>query len=77
VSKLERVRAAGFRSIREVDIDVRDLNVLIGANGSGKSNFIKLFRLLNELVEERLQVAVATAGGANALLHFGRKASPT
>jgi len=76
VSKLERVRATGFRSIREVDIEIRSLNVLIGANGSGKSNFIKLFRLLNELVEERLQVAVATTGGANALLHFGRKTTP-
>lgn len=76
MSKLERVRATGFRSIREVDIKIRDLNVLIGANGSGKSNFIKLFRLLNELVEERLQVTVATSGGANALLHFGRKTTP-
>ncbi len=76
MSKLERVRAAGFRSIREVDLEIRDLNVLIGANGSGKSNFIKLFRLLNDLVEERLQVAVATSGGANALLHFGRKVTP-
>lgn len=76
MSKLERVRATGFRSIREVDIEIRDLNVLIGANGSGKSNFIKLFRLVNDLVEERLQVAVATAGGANALLHYGRKVTP-
>lgn len=76
MSKLERVRATGFRSIREVDLEIRDLNVLIGANGSGKSNFIKLFRLLNELVEERLQVTVATGGGANALLHFGRKTTP-
>jgi len=76
VSRLQRVRAAGFRSIREVDLEIRDLNVLIGANGSGKSNFIKLFRFLNDLVEERLQVAVATAGGANALLHFGRKTTP-
>lgn len=76
MSKLERVHATGFRSIREVDMEIRDLNVLIGANGSGKSNFIKLFRLVNDLVEERLQVAVATAGGANALLHFGRKLTP-
>lgn len=76
MSKLERVRATGFRSIREVDLEIHDLNVLIGANGSGKSNFIKLFRLVNDLVEERLQVAVATAGGANALLHHGRKVTP-
>ncbi len=73
MSKLQRFRAAGFRSIRRVDLELSDLNVLIGANGSGKSNFIGILRLLNDLVEERLQVSVATAGGANALLHFGRK----
>jgi predicted ATPase len=47
--------------------------VLIGANGAGKSNFVEFFRLLRELVEKRLQVAVGTAGGADACLHLGPK----
>nr|VFJ69977.1 MAG: Predicted ATPase [Candidatus Kentron sp. FW] len=50
-----------------------DLNVLIGANGAGKSNFISLFRLLNEMAGQRLQLFVQQQGGPDALLHFGRK----
>jgi predicted ATPase len=46
---------------------------LIGANGAGKTNFIDLFRLLNEMVEGHLQLAVQRAGGANRLLYLGAK----
>jgi len=45
---------------------------LIGANGAGKSNFIGLFRLLNEMYQQNLQVYVQKQGGPDALLHFGR-----
>ena len=67
------MRVEGFKSIREADVDLRNLNVLIGANGAGKTNFIDLFRLLNEMVEGRLQLAVQRAGGANDLLYLGAK----
>jgi predicted ATPase len=49
------------------------LNVLIGANGAGKSNIIGFFRLINRMLDEQLQTAVSHAGGPDALLHFGRK----
>ncbi|MFL6290719.1 MAG: AAA family ATPase, partial [Thermoanaerobaculia bacterium] len=64
---------AGYRSIRDQTVELRPLNLLIGANGSGKSNFIGVFRLLNEIVNGRLQLYVAKSGGASQLLHFGRK----
>jgi predicted ATPase len=37
---LKRIQLKGFRSIKEMDLELRSLNVLIGANGSGKSNLI-------------------------------------
>jgi len=70
---LDRVRVAGFKSIRDQEIDLRDLNILIGANGAGKSNLVAVFELLHEIVNERLQVHVAKAGGAESLLYFGSK----
>lgn len=73
MAQLDQIQVAGYKSIREQTIDLRGLNVMIGANGAGKSNLIAVFRLLNEIINENLQVAVATAGGADALLHFGRK----
>lgn len=73
MSALDRLRIAGFKSIREQAVELRPLNVLIGANGAGKSNFIEVFELLHEIAEGRLQVYVGKAGGAENLLHFGSK----
>ncbi len=70
---LHRIDVAGFKSIRDQEILLSSLNVLIGANGSGKSNLIAVFRLLNEIVGESLQLHVAKSGGADQFLHFGRQ----
>ncbi len=65
----------GFKSIRKLDdFPLRSLNVLIGANGAGKSNFVGFFRLLREMIDQRLQLALATTeGGADACLFMGPK----
>jgi predicted ATPase len=70
---LASIHVAGYKSIRDQALELGSLNVLIGANGAGKSNFISVFRLLNEIVESHLQVFVGQAGGADRLLHLGRK----
>ena len=70
---LERIKVKGFKSIRSLDVDLQYLNVLIGANGAGKSNFLDLFRLLSHIFRQKLQLFVGLAGGAERLLHFGRK----
>lgn len=75
---IEKLTIEGFKSIRKLeDFPLRALNVLIGANGAGKSNFVSFFRLLREMVEQRLQVALAaTEGGADACLYLGPKLTP-
>ncbi len=73
---LSRVVLNGFKSIRAMDLELRPLNVLIGANGAGKSNFISFFRMLNDMMGERLQNYVATSGRAHSLLHYGPKVTP-
>ncbi len=71
---LERLTIRGFKSIRSLeDFALRDLNVLIGANGAGKSNFISLFRMLPELAEQRLQLFVQEQDGPDGLLFGTRK----
>lgn len=70
---LDKVMIKGFKSIRDLDLEFRNLNILIGANGAGKSNLISFFKLLNEIVENRLQVHVRQKAGANSFLHYGRK----
>jgi len=72
---IKKLTIEGFKSIRKLeDFPLRALNVLIGANGAGKSNFVGFFRLLREMVEQRLQLALATTeGGADACLYLGPK----
>lgn len=73
---IERITVHGFKSIREMSLELRALNVLIGANGSGKSNFIGVFSFLNELVNENLQLYVGRSGGSDLFLYFGQKTTP-
>jgi predicted ATPase len=71
---IDRITIQGFKSIRWLDrFPLHDVNILIGANGSGKSNFVSFFRLVHEMVERRLQVAVNVAGGADRHLFLGPK----
>lgn len=71
---IKKLTIEGFKSIQKLeDFELRSLNVLIGANGAGKSNFVRFFWLLRELIEQRLQRAVATEGGADACLYMGPK----
>ncbi len=70
---LERITIRGFRSLRDVDLELRPLNVLIGANGSGKSNLLAFFRLLHELIRGHLRVLVASTGRSQSNLYLGSK----
>lgn len=71
---LDRIRIEGFKSIKQLDLKLGGLNVLIGANGAGKSNFISVFRLINEMVELRLQRFVGSR--PDRFLRFGRRTTP-
>ena len=70
------ITVKGFRSIARVEkLELRPINVLIGANGAGKSNLVNVFSLLGSLAEgqERLNEYVARSGGADRNLHFGTR----
>ena len=69
--RLNNIKVKGFRSIKEMDLELRSINVCIGANGAGKSNLIAFFKLLNEMIGERLQLYIGTTGRATANLYFG------
>jgi predicted ATPase len=70
---LNGIHVSGFKSIRDQTIEFRPLNILIGANGSGKSNLIGVFELLHATVEGRLQTFIGVEDGAERLLYSGRK----
>ncbi len=73
MSRLDGIYIEGFKSIAHIMQKLRPLNVLIGANGSGKSNFIDAFSFLRTIGQGELQRYVRQAGGADRILHFGSK----
>src|SRR5271154_5495341 len=72
--KLETLSLRGFRSIKELDnFTLGSITVLVGANGSGKSNLIGFFRMMNEMMLGSLQRFFKDGGGVSNFLHFGPK----
>lgn len=69
---LEKLSLRGFRSIKDLpELTLGPITVLVGANGSGKSNLIGLFRVMNAIMYGGLQRFLQSGGGASNYLHFG------
>jgi len=75
---IERVHVRGFRSLADVEFrPAAGASVLIGANGSGKSNFVKFFNMLSWMLKSRqLAEFVGREGGADDQLHGGSARTP-
>ena len=71
---LDYITVQGFKSIASIEcLPLHRINVLIGANGSGKSNFIQAFAFLHAVRAGHLRDYVQRAGGVDEILHFGSK----
>lgn len=79
---LDKITIKGFKSIRALeDFELSNLNVLIGGNGAGKSNFIDFFRMLRAMLElplpglagASLKTYIADGGGSDDFLFNGPK----
>ena len=72
--RVESVRIRGFRSLADVELsNLRQANVLIGANGSGKSNFIRFFEMMHMMLghPRGLNEFVQRDGGGDDQLYGG------
>lgn len=69
---LNEIKIKGYKSIRDLSLELKPINILIGANGVGKTNFISFFKLVNNIYEQRLQNYTMQNRAEN-LLHYGVK----
>ncbi|WP_424048662.1 AAA family ATPase [Prevotella jejuni] len=69
---LSRVIIDGYKSIQHTDVELRPINILIGSNGVGKTNFISFFKLINIIYEQRLH-NYTMQNSAERLFHYGLK----
>jgi predicted ATPase len=65
------IAISGYRSLRDVRIGLGPLNVVTGANGSGKSSLYRALRLLADVAQGRIVQSLATEGGLPSTLWAG------
>lgn len=70
---MDEITIKGYKSIRDLTLQLRPINILIGANGSGKSNFLSFFELLKNIYARNLQEYIALKGGIDRFLYQGSK----
>jgi predicted ATPase len=66
---ITNIAISNFKSFKELDLDLRRFNVVIGANASGKSNLVEVFRFLKSIEDNDLDDAVSLHGGQKAILN--------
>jgi predicted ATPase len=69
---MDYIEIKGYKSIKDLHLELKPINVLIGANGAGKSNFISFFNFLKTAYDGDLKSFV-TGRGIDTVLHNGRK----
>ncbi len=70
---ITKIEISGYKSIKKLELDIKPINILLGSNGVGKSNFISIFTLIRNIYNQNLQNYIQKKGGANSILHFGQK----
>ncbi len=74
---IQELKISGFRSLREAKWNPGRLNLLVGANGSGKSNLIRCLELICNTAKGQLEKSVAAEGGIIPILWDHRPGSCT
>ncbi len=67
-ARVSRLSVSGYRRLKSVDIPLRPLNVMVGANSVGKSSFLDVFDLLAASAEGTLQSSIGDWGDMKSLL---------
>lgn len=71
MSMITRLCIAGYRSLRDVRLELATLTVVTGANGSGKSSLYRALRLLADVAQGRIIQSLAIEGGLSSVLWAG------
>jgi predicted ATPase len=70
---ITRIKIEGYKSIKNQELELGPINILIGGNGVGKSNFISIFSLIRNIYEKNLAGYIISKGSSDSFLYFGKK----
>ncbi len=72
MNRFENISVRGFRRLQNIDLEMRNLIVMIGANGSGKTSFLDILSILAASASGNLQNLLQLKGGLNEILTIGK-----
>jgi len=72
---LRRVKIRNYRSIEYCDVELSPLTVLVGRNGSGRSNFIDAIMFVRDAIQFGVDIAIESRGGYESVARKGSKSS--
>lgn len=64
---INEISITNFKSFKEITVKLNEFNVILGANASGKSNFIQALKFIHDIVEYGLDNAISLQGGVDYL----------
>ena len=76
---IKRLIAKNWRNFRRIDVRLRERQFIVGANASGKSNLLDIFRFLRDVVKAEgggLQKAVKDRGGVSKIRNLAARQDP-
>jgi len=74
--QIREIKVSNFKSFKDARIQLGRLTVLIGANASGKSNFVQVFRFLRDIENHDLSNAISLQGGVEYLRNMKSEKAP-
>ena len=70
MNRIQHIYIGGFRRLRDIQLSLHPLNVIIGANGIGKTSFLEVLSLLAASADGKLQTSLSALGGLNTVLSY-------
>lgn len=73
---IKRLKVKNYRSLADINVTLEPLTVLVGQNGSGKSNLVDVLRFVQDAMRHGLDTAIINRHGMSALRRWSDKGRP-
>jgi len=74
---IKKIKVKNFKSFKDLELSLGKVNILIGANASGKSNFVQIFKFLRDISMFGLENAISMQDGIEYLSNINIGSSET